>query len=115
MRNWWRNDTLQAYKERTTCLETEYGNLTTETGEHINGVQTLGENIADNGGGKAAYEAYKRLPDAEKQCVPGFNFTSDQLFWVKFLETLLIKLYQISTAWLLILLVHIGPWGQDGS
>ena len=47
-------------------------------------VQAAGENIADNGGGKAAYEAYKRLPEAEKQCVPGFNFTSDQLYWVEF-------------------------------
>ena len=42
-----------------------------------------GENIADNGGGMAVYETYKRLPEAEKQCVPGFKFTSDQLFWVE--------------------------------
>ena len=28
-------------QERTKCLETEYGNLTTETGEHINGVQVM--------------------------------------------------------------------------
>ena len=43
-----------------------------------------GENIADNGGALAVYETYERLPEAEKQCVPGFNFTSDQLFWVEF-------------------------------
>ena len=40
-------------------------------------------NIADNGGVKALYETYVRLPEAEKHCVPGFNFTSDQLFWVR--------------------------------
>ena len=33
---------------------------------------------------QAAYRAYKKLPAAEKECVPGFNFTSDQLFWVSF-------------------------------
>ena len=67
------------------------------------------ENIADNGGSKAAYEAYKKLPDVEKQCVPGFNFTSDQLYWVRYFDTRFIKLNQISTAWLLILLVHNRP------
>ena len=50
----------------------------------VPGVHAAGENIADNGGGKAAYKAYERLPLKEKQCVPGFNFTSDQLFWVKY-------------------------------
>ena len=35
---------------------------------------------------KAIYETYERLPEAEKQCVPGFNFTSDQLFWVNSLN-----------------------------
>ena len=42
------------------------------------------ENIADNGGTRAMYQAYERLPEARKECVPGFNFTSDQLFWVVF-------------------------------
>ena len=74
----------------------------------VPGAKAAGENIADNGGMKAAYEAYKKLPDAEKQCVPGFNFTSDQLFWVKYFDTRLIKLYQISTDWLLVLMVPIG-------
>ena len=50
----------------------------------VPGAQAAGENIADNGETKAAYEAYERLPEAEKQYVPGFNFTSDQLFWVKY-------------------------------
>ena len=75
----------------------------------VPGAKAAGENIADNGGMKAAYEAYKKLPDAEKQCVPGFNFTSDQLYWVKYFDTRFIKLNQISTAWLLILLVHNRP------
>ena len=76
----------------------------------VPGEKAAGENIADNGGMKAAYEAYKRLPDAEKQCVPGFNFTSDQLFWVKYFDMRFIKLYQISTDWLLKILVPIGQY-----
>ena len=31
---------------------------------------------------KAVFKTYESLPEAKKQCVPGFNFTSDQLFWV---------------------------------
>ena len=42
------------------------------------------ENIADNGGTRAMFRAYERLPEERKECVPGFNFTSDQLFWVVF-------------------------------
>ena len=64
-------------------------------------------NIANNGGGKAVYETYNRLPEAEKQCVPGFNFTSDQLFWVEpfFLQSSFNN-FKFS-AWLLVLLVHL--------
>ena len=90
MRNWWRNDTLLAYKERTTCLETEYGNLTTETGEHINGVQTLGENIADNGGLKAAFRAFTSLRPEQRTwtrgLLPGLNLTSNQMFFLSFAQ-----------------------------
>merc|ERR1719341_604660 len=90
MRNWWRNDTLLAYKARTKCLETEYGNLTTETGEHINGVQTLGENIADNGGLKAAFRAFTSLEPEQRTWtrggLPGLNLTDNQLFFLSFAQ-----------------------------
>ena len=92
MRNWWRNDTLLAYKARTKCLETEYGNLTTETGEHINGVQTLGENIADNGGLKAAFRAFTSLTEKQRTWtrggLPGLNLTDNQLFFLSFAQVI---------------------------
>ena len=49
----------------------------------VPGIFPPGENIADNGAGRAVYNAYHQLPAEEKQCVPGLNFTSDQLFWVR--------------------------------
>jgi predicted metalloendopeptidase len=83
--NWWKPSEVTEYNKRTQCLVEQYQNFSISyEGEDYSQrrAAAAGENIADNGGSKAAYEAYKRLPEAEKQCVPGFKFTSDQLFWI---------------------------------
>jgi len=89
MRNWWKNDTLEAYKEKIKCIEKEYANFTVN-GEHINGLQTLGENIADNGGLKAAFRAFTNLNKADKHwsygALPGLNMTDHQLFFISFAQ-----------------------------
>ena len=54
LRPWWHNSSVEAFKSRTQCMVDQYSQYTIN-GEHINGKQTLGENIADNGGLKAAY------------------------------------------------------------
>lgn len=54
LRPWWQNSSVEAFKSRTECMVDQYSQYTIN-GEHINGKQTLGENIADNGGLKAAY------------------------------------------------------------
>lgn len=49
----------------------------------------LGENIADNGGIKAAYHAYlktKLNKDADILKLPGLNLTHKQLFFVSFAQ-----------------------------
>lgn len=53
---------------------------------HVNGVLTLGENIADAGGLSAAFKAWKQL-EAKKpsQLLPGLQyFTRDQLFFISY-------------------------------
>lgn len=54
LRPWWQNTSVDAFKNRTECMVDQYSQYTIN-GERINGKQTLGENIADNGGLKAAY------------------------------------------------------------
>uniref|UniRef100_A0AAY4EI37 endothelin-converting enzyme 1 n=1 Tax=Denticeps clupeoides TaxID=299321 RepID=A0AAY4EI37_9TELE len=85
LRPWWQNSSVEAFKNRTECMVDQY-NQYTINGEHINGKQTLGENIADNGGLKAAYHAYKSWVQryGEEKRLPAVNLTNDQLFFVGF-------------------------------
>ena len=57
--NWWTNQTSQEYERRAKCIINQYGNYTAEQiGMKLSGINTQGENIADNGGVKEAYNAY---------------------------------------------------------
>ena len=69
--------TLDQFLERSNCIIWQYGNYTAKSvNQTLNGVNTQGENIADNGGIKEAYRAYNswvgrhgsegRLPGLEK-------------------------------------------------
>lgn len=61
LRPWWKNSSVEAFKQQTECMVGQYGNYSVN-GEPVNGRHTLGENIADNGGLKAAYRVRGPLP-----------------------------------------------------
>ncbi|XP_077204336.1 endothelin-converting enzyme 2 [Paroedura picta] len=87
LRPWWQNSSLEAFKNRTECMTEQYSRFLVN-GEHVNGKQTLGENIADNGGLKAAYNAYRTWlkKNGEEKRLPSVDLTSHQLFFLGFAQ-----------------------------
>lgn len=58
----------------------------------LDGVSTQGENIADNGGIKQAFKAYKKWLEGQEEeimsneVLPGLESTSGQLFFLNFAQ-----------------------------
>ncbi|CAH8841671.1 unnamed protein product [Trichobilharzia szidati] len=92
MREWWSTATQTAFEKRSQCMIEQYSNYSIHN-TSLNGKMTLGENIADNGGIKAAYKAFKKLEAKyqDKPILPGLNFTPDQLFFIGFAQLWCIK------------------------
>lgn len=83
---WWTNETLRQYTEKANCIRDQYSAFKPpEVNLSVNGLLTLGENIADNGGLRESYLAYKRYVaknGAEKR-LPGLeNLKPEQLFFL---------------------------------
>uniref|UniRef100_A0A1I8AE93 Neprilysin n=1 Tax=Steinernema glaseri TaxID=37863 RepID=A0A1I8AE93_9BILA len=89
IRQWWDNATIVKFEEKAQCIEDQYSNYVLEQiSMRINGRSTKGENIADNGGLKQAYRAYKKYEShhpAPPQ-LPGVNLTHDQLFFLNYAQ-----------------------------
>uniref|UniRef100_A0A665XCV4 Endothelin-converting enzyme 1 n=1 Tax=Echeneis naucrates TaxID=173247 RepID=A0A665XCV4_ECHNA len=87
LRPWWKNSSVEAFKKQTECMISQYGNYSINK-EPLNGRHTLGENIADNGGLKAAYKAYENWiqKNGEEDTLPALGMTNHQLFFVGFAQ-----------------------------
>uniref|UniRef100_A0A0K0EV78 Phosphate-regulating neutral endopeptidase (inferred by orthology to a human protein) n=1 Tax=Strongyloides venezuelensis TaxID=75913 RepID=A0A0K0EV78_STRVS len=89
IRQWWDNTTIKRFEEKAQCIEEQYSNyVLDQISMRINGRSTKGENIADNGGLKQAYRAYKRYESKHTppQRLPGVNLTHDQLFFLNYAQ-----------------------------
>ncbi|PGH37117.1 endothelin-converting enzyme [[Emmonsia] crescens] len=88
--DWWDDNTENEFKNRANCFVDQYSNFTVTGPDgkklHVKGKETLGENIADAGGLKAAFRAWKKRDAASpSKILPGFGkYTKEQLFFFSF-------------------------------
>lgn len=94
LQRWWSDTSINGFHKRAKCLITQYGNYTvSEVGIPVDGENTQGENIADNGGIKQSFRAYSQWlanhQDGESmrnEVLPGINATNTQLFFLNFAQ-----------------------------
>ncbi|KAH3712305.1 hypothetical protein DPMN_071999 [Dreissena polymorpha] len=90
LRNWWDTSILENFHNKSQCIVDQYGNFQVpDVGLTVNGLNTLGENIADNGGLKQSFRAYRKWVAEvghEEPLLPGVNFTHNQLFFLNFAQ-----------------------------
>ncbi|XP_048744475.2 endothelin-converting enzyme homolog isoform X2 [Ostrea edulis] len=87
LKEWWEPFTASQFEQTTQCMKDQYDGFT--LGElQINGEKTLDENIADNGGLRAAYIAYNiwEHENGNSPPLPGVNLTDKQLFYVSYAQ-----------------------------
>ncbi|XP_032663308.1 neprilysin-4-like isoform X6 [Odontomachus brunneus] len=90
LHRWWKDEAINGFHRRAQCLIDQYAHYTVaEVGMQIDGVNTQGENIADNGGIKQAFRAYERwlrVNQNEDETLPGISATGKQLFFLNFAQ-----------------------------
>jgi putative endopeptidase len=88
LREWYTTDDRKQFVARTDCEVNEYGSFESVPGAKLNGKLTLGENTADNGGLRIAYQALMSTlasegPSSEK---PIDGYTPSQRFFISFAQ-----------------------------
>ena len=84
--NWWTPRDEEAFRERASCVASQYSSYSSLPGVKLNGNLTLGENIADNGGLRVAYYALMELLSRKGAPAPIDGFTADQRFFMSFAQ-----------------------------
>ncbi|MFT3696160.1 MAG: M13 family metallopeptidase [Kofleriaceae bacterium] len=83
LKDWWQPDTEKQFNQKTKCVVDQYSGYEI-VGVKLNGANTVGENIADIGGVKLAFAAYRSLRSSSPDTVVADGFTEDQQFFLGF-------------------------------
>jgi putative endopeptidase len=80
--NWWAKADQDAFDVRGKCVVDQYSTFEAAPKELVNGKLTLGENIADLGGIKMAFKAYRAMLAGAETVSVADGFTEDQQFFL---------------------------------
>ena len=86
LKDWWTPADEKNYNVRAAVVEKQFDNYVAIDTMHINGKLTLGENIADLGGVKIAYLAFKKSMEGKPRPQPIDGFTAEQRFFLAFAQ-----------------------------
>ncbi|XP_077592710.1 phosphate-regulating neutral endopeptidase PHEX [Stigmatopora nigra] len=87
---WWSNSSVTAFTDKTQCMVDQYNQyFCKKAGLNVRGKRTLAENIADNGGMRQAFRAYRRWVaesngGVEEPLLPGVGLDNNQLFFLSY-------------------------------
>jgi putative endopeptidase len=82
LRNWWQRDDLARFADKGKCVADEYSTYEVLPKKFIQGQLTLGENIADMGGVKMAFRAYRALRKDAAKTYLADGYSEDQHFFL---------------------------------
>jgi predicted metalloendopeptidase len=88
LREWWLKSDRDRFNKLSSCFVNQYGGYSPVSGVELNGRLTLGENTADNGGIRLAYQAL--LDVLAKKAIPltatQDDYTQTQQFFLGFAQ-----------------------------
>ena len=91
VRTWFTPEDLTKFQSKTSCVADEYSGFKVAEGQNLNGKLTLGENTADNGGIRIAFQALQEtLASNENTALAGYtngeknDYTPAQRFFIAF-------------------------------
>ena len=86
MEEWWAPEVADRFEEQAQCLVDAYDSFEVRDGLAVNGELTLGENIADHGGLKSSFYAYKSWSEENGPEEGMIGLSAEQLFFVGYAQ-----------------------------
>jgi len=82
LKSWWPKDDLGKFADKAKCIAGEYATFEALPKKFVSGPLTVGENLADLGGVKLAFQAYRALRKDAARTYLADGFSEDQQFFL---------------------------------